>query len=39
LISEDDFYRTKDDIQDLTDKYIEKAEELGKIKEEEIMEI
>ncbi len=39
MITEDDFYRGRDDLQDLTDRYIEKAEEIGKRKEEEIMEI
>lgn len=39
LISEDDFYRAKDDLQELTDRYIEQMEEVGQRKEEEIMSI
>ena len=39
LISEDDFYRSKDEIQELTDAYVKKTEELGSLKEEEIMEV
>ncbi len=39
LISEDDFYRAKDDLQELTDRYIEQMEEVGRRKEEEIMAI
>ena len=38
-ITEDEFYRGRDDLQDLTDRYIEKADEVGKRKEEEILEI
>ncbi|HDN97583.1 MAG: ribosome recycling factor [Candidatus Omnitrophota bacterium] len=37
-ISEDDFYRGRDEIQKLTDKYIEEIEELTEKKEKEIME-
>jgi len=39
MISEDDFYRGKDKVQDLTDAFIEKIDEIGKRKEEEVMEI
>lgn len=39
LISEDDFYVGKDDLQELTDKYIGIVDEIGKSKEQEIMEI
>lgn len=39
LISEDDLKRGEDEIQKLTDKIIEEINEIGKKKEEEIMEI
>lgn len=39
IISEDDFYRGKDEIQELTDSFIVKIDEVGKRKEEEVMEI
>jgi len=39
LISEDEFYVGKDDLQKLTDKYIESVDEIGQAKEQEIMEI
>lgn len=39
LIPEDDFYRGKDRLQDLTDKYIGEMDELGRLKQEEIMEV
>ncbi len=39
LIAEDEFYRAKDDLQELTDKFIEKMGEIGRKKEEEIVEI
>ncbi len=39
MISEDDFYRGKDEVQDLTDEFIAKIDEMGKRKEEEVMEI
>lgn len=39
MISEDEMYRAKDEIQELTDKKIERAEEIGKHKEEEILEV
>ena len=38
-ISEDDFHRGKDDLQELTDKYVEQVAEIGKRKEQEIMEV
>lgn len=39
LISEDDFYRTRDDLQELTDRYIEQVDKIQERKEQEIMEI
>lgn len=39
LISEDDLKRARDDLQKLTDKYIEQAEALSRRKEEEIREV
>ena len=39
LFSQDEFHRGKDDLQDLTDKFIEQAGEVGKRKEKEIMEV
>lgn len=39
LISEDEKKRGEDEVQKLTDKYIEKIEAAGKRKEEEIMEV
>jgi ribosome recycling factor len=39
MISEDDFFRGKDSVQELTDEFIEKIDEIGKRKEEEVMEI
>ncbi len=38
-ISEDNYHRTLDKIQELTDEYIEKIDDLLKEKEEEIMEV
>lgn len=38
LISEDDFYRAKDDLQDLIDRYTEKMEETSSRKQREIIE-
>jgi ribosome recycling factor len=38
LISEDDFYRGKDDIQDLTDRYAEQVDEVSARKQREILE-
>jgi ribosome recycling factor len=37
LISEDDFYRGKDDIQDLTDRYTEQMDEISARKQQEVM--
>ncbi|MGB9723266.1 MAG: ribosome recycling factor [Chloroflexia bacterium] len=39
LISEDDLFRAKDDLQKLTEKYYEAAEKVGEAKEKEIMEV
>lgn len=39
LISEDEFFRGRDDLQDLTDRYIEKVEAAGKRKEDEIRQV
>jgi ribosome recycling factor len=39
IISEDDFYRAKDDLQELTDAYVEKIDQVGQRKEQEIMEV
>ena len=39
MISEDDLKRGRDELQKLTDKYIEQAESLSKRKEEEIREV
>jgi ribosome recycling factor len=39
LISEDDYYRAKDRLQELTDKYIENVNKIGEAKEAEIMEV
>jgi ribosome recycling factor len=39
MISEDDFFRGKDEVQTLTDEFIAKIDEIGKRKEEEVMEI
>ncbi|GAB4561301.1 MAG: ribosome recycling factor [Anaerolineae bacterium] len=39
LISEDDLRRGQEDLQKLTDRYIEKVDEVGKAKEAEILEI
>lgn len=38
-IGEDDFHRGKDDLQRITDEYTEKIEEVGKQKEDEILEV
>jgi len=38
LISEDDYYRSKDNIQDLTDRFIEEIDDIRQKKETEIME-
>ncbi len=39
MISEDDFYGGKDELQQLTDKYIGMVDEIGKAKEHEILEL
>jgi len=39
MISEDDFFRGKDEIQELTDEFIKKIDEVGQRKEEELLEI
>jgi ribosome recycling factor len=39
MISEDDFYRGKDDLQKLTDKYIDEVDTIGERKEKEIREV
>jgi ribosome recycling factor len=39
MISEDDMFRGKDEVQELTDKFIAKIDDIGKRKEEEVMEI
>ncbi|MBN1992792.1 MAG: ribosome recycling factor [Anaerolineae bacterium] len=39
LITEDDFYHGKDELQELTDDYIKRADEIGEAKEKEIMEV
>jgi len=39
LISEDDFYVGKDKVQELTDDYIKKVDEIGVAKEKEILEV
>ncbi len=39
LITEDDFYTGKDELQKLTDKYIELVEKVGQAKEQEILEV
>ena len=39
LVTEDDFFRGRDDLQEVTDEFIEKVNKLGKAKEAEIMEI
>ena len=39
MISEDDFYVGRDEMQKLTDDYIKKVDEIGSAKEKEIMEV
>ncbi len=39
IISEDDFYRGKDKMQELTDRRIEEIDEIGAAKEEQIMQV
>ena len=38
LISEDDLYRGKDDLQDLTDRYAKQVDETGARKQRDILE-
>jgi ribosome recycling factor len=38
LVSEDEFYRAKDDLQEITDQYTERVEEIGERKQKEILE-
>jgi ribosome recycling factor len=37
LVSEDDFYRGKDDIQDLTNRYSEQMDEISARKQQEVV--
>jgi ribosome recycling factor len=39
LISEDEFYRGRDEVQTLTDDYVKQADEIGERKEAEIREV
>lgn len=39
MISEDEFYQARDELQELTDKYIGRADEIGERKSREVMEI
>jgi ribosome recycling factor len=39
MISEDDFYHGRDEVQELTNEYVKKADEVGGRKEEEIREV
>ncbi|MFQ5399862.1 MAG: ribosome recycling factor [Anaerolineae bacterium] len=39
LIPEDDFYRGQDDLQDLTNKFVDQIDEIGRRKEAEILEV
>ena len=39
MISEDEFFRGKDKVQELTDEFVEEIDSIGKRKEEEVMEI
>lgn len=39
LLGEDDFFRAKDEVQELTEKYYGIAEEVGEAKEREVMEV
>jgi ribosome recycling factor len=38
LVSEDEFYRAKDDVQEITDKFVARMDETGRAKEREITE-
>ena len=39
LVTEDEFFKGQDDLQALTDKYVNEIDDLGKQKEKEIMEV
>ena len=39
IIAEDDFYRGRDDLQDLIDKYVKQVDEVGERKAREIMQV
>ena len=39
MVTEDEFFRGQDDLQALTDKYVGQIDDIGKQKEEEIMEV
>ncbi|MCS7283062.1 MAG: ribosome recycling factor [Anaerolineae bacterium] len=39
MISEDEFFRGRDELQELTDKYIARADEIGERKIKEVMEV
>jgi len=39
LVAEDDFYRAQDDLQELTNKFIDQIDEIGRRKEAEILEV
>lgn len=39
LVSEDQFYRAKDDVQEITDEFVDRMDEIGHDKEREITEI
>lgn len=39
MVGEDAYYRARDRVQDLTDEYIDRIEEIGEAKEAEIMEV
>lgn len=39
MFGEDDFFRAKDELQELTEKYYQVADEIGQAKEKEVMEV
>ncbi|HDN79979.1 MAG: ribosome recycling factor [Chloroflexi bacterium] len=39
MITEDEFFRAKDKLQEITDEFIKKIDELGEMKKKEIMEV
>ena len=39
MISEDDFHRGREQVQELTDEYVNRVDEVGERKEEEILEV